>query len=364
MAPSRSPSNLFLPSLLKALAVPSALSRELLLAARPLDLYMPAVTHLGPTKSTVAPVVAQGLLQCLSQGFLFAQAGAYAESCDPDSVRMKLSVTLLMALSLAQTMLEIVKLWLVAVLEEPWTIFSLFWLEPFLNGLICTCAQLFLIRSCWKATRRSRVVLYGLCLLVSSTFVSNIYLVIVSAIVLQDNSSKYITVIKTSPAFSYWMYGNLALNVAISGTLYTQRFFSKLGADDNDVILARFFQFTWETASLPTICMMVAVGIFQASKQEASKDYDLALLFACITGKLYCHGLLREFNLNLRSRLREDSQTTTITREKSRNTRTKHNGWKTRSSTYINLSHSSISDSLSTTQRTETTNLSPPLAHS
>lgn len=52
--------------------------------------------------------------------------------------------------------------------------------------------------------------------------------------------------------------------------------------------------------------------------QEKSKDYDIVLLFACITGKLYCHGLLRD--LNASSRLGEAPQTSSLVRKKSRDT--------------------------------------------
>ncbi|KJA29917.1 hypothetical protein HYPSUDRAFT_246239 [Hypholoma sublateritium FD-334 SS-4] len=56
---------------------------------------------------------------------------------------------------------------------------------------------------------------------------------------------------------------------------------------------------TWESASLPTLCMLVSVGLYHAQPRI---DDHLVLFFVLLTGKFYTFGMLR--TLNSRKRLR------------------------------------------------------------
>ena len=93
---------------------------------------------------------------------------------------------------------------------------------------------------------------------------------------------------------------------------------SRIGIGHSDKVLWRISTITWESALLPAVSTLAAIGLYHADAVSLrssvmlppmievgyqTKDNQLVVLFFVLTGKLYTVGLLR--TLNTRIKLRE-----------------------------------------------------------
>ena len=110
----------------------------------------------------------------------------------------------------------------------------------------------------------------------------------------------------------------------------TSLWHSRTGFKEVDKTVLRIIHITWASAILPTICMVIAVGLYHAapvrinnftlnaglvvswlSTDQRMGDH-LVLFFVLMTGKFYTFGMLR--TLNSREKLRRRMQSRTLGR--------------------------------------------------
>ncbi|KDQ64376.1 hypothetical protein JAAARDRAFT_201722 [Jaapia argillacea MUCL 33604] len=260
-----------------------------------------------PTASSAGPILLGAVLQSFCQGVVMLQTVKYWEMYPEDTIRMKLFVTFIAFLSLFQTILEIYKLWLTALIQQPWSQNPLKWTDVLINGMVVFLCQLYLIRKCWKATNRRYFISIPLTSISATIFVADVFLAVQVGKVMGANdplrnNSKLVP--SSVFAFSYWIFGSLVLNSVVTVIMVTFLWRSKTGVSYLDKVLRHIISITWESAALPFVSMLVAACIYHA-RSRVSENYHLVLLFVLMTGKLYNIGLMRTLNArqDLRSRM-------------------------------------------------------------
>ncbi|KAI0053735.1 hypothetical protein FA95DRAFT_481768 [Auriscalpium vulgare] len=254
---------------------------------------------------TTGPILTEGLLQALCQGVVFAQAVKYWESPLDDTRRMKAYVTLLVFLSLLQTSVTVYKLTLVLVLKREWSTSPLNWADLFLNGLICSTCEVFLIRRCWKLTGKMLWVLVVLAFVWITAFVANVHLAAeigsgAKSEIANNDPLKTNRFFPTVFSFNYWIVSSVVLDVTITTILTVWLWKSKTGYNYLDKALKHIIGITWESAAIPFVSMVIAVTLYQS---QFSRGGHLVMLFILMTGKFYILGIFR--TLNSRGKLRE-----------------------------------------------------------
>ncbi|TFY74411.1 hypothetical protein EWM64_g9601 [Hericium alpestre] len=250
---------------------------------------MADIQALEPDVLTEAPLLLGGFIQAVLQGVIFAQAMKYWGSPLDDTRRMKAYVVVLVLLSALQTSLIVYKQWIVLVMHKRWSSSPLNWSQLFVNGLLCSVCETFLIRRCWKATKRNTWVLVFLVLIGLIVFGANLYLAIgigqVSKYEVPNNdpldSDWYFP---TAFAFNLWIVGSLALDVIVTSILMVYLWQSKTGLGYLDKALKHIISITWESAALPCATMVITTGLYH-SKPPRSRH--LVLLFILLAGKFY-----------------------------------------------------------------------------
>ncbi|KAF8238755.1 hypothetical protein L208DRAFT_1354514 [Tricholoma matsutake] len=252
-------------------------------------------------------ILLSGFLQFFLLGIVEMQAIAYWADYRDDSRRKRMFIATVMFFCLLQTMLEGYKVWRTTIFQKRWTTSAIQWLDLFLNGLLSFLCEGFYVRRCWKMTNRSPWVLFPLSGLLLTIIVANIYLAIAMAVAFHSLGGAVTTLTasksilkSTVAAFSYWIFGSLALDLAVTSISVVCLWRSKTGVVELDLTLKCIIRITVESAVLPCTCMIVAVGLYHASPHM--KDH-LVLFFVLLTGKLYAIGML--YTLNSRVMLRE-----------------------------------------------------------
>ncbi|KAH9927246.1 uncharacterized protein B0H18DRAFT_875712 [Fomitopsis serialis] len=259
-------------------------------------------TDVGPPDTgTSGPILFQTLLQYLLQGA--TQAG------QNDSVALRIYVVALELLSILQTTLETYKVWHEVIDHRHWYMSPLHWSEFLLNGLICTCCEAFLLRRCWKITGQNSLILLPLAALSFVMLVANVYLAVRIAKVI-DIATGYADPLKAGHwAFPLWVFSSLVLSLGLTCILSWYLYRSKTGIRQTDQLVQTIINATWETALLPTICMVIAAAFYcskevSLSMAQLTRVRHLDLFFILLTAKLYTLGILRTLNLRIRFRER------------------------------------------------------------
>ncbi|KAF9534774.1 hypothetical protein CPB83DRAFT_214292 [Crepidotus variabilis] len=213
-----------------------------------------------------------------------------------------------------QTMLEDYKGWRMLVQGKPWSTSPIEWSDLFLNGCICWLCESFYIRRCWKMMDQRIWILVPLLSLSMITMVANLYLAIAMGIAFKALSKEgtltddtlttgHFLLPSTIVAFSFWIFGSLVLEVSVTGLLLVGLWRHKTGEEEVDKTILNVMNISWESAILPSFCMVIAVGLYHA---KPVLDDHLVLFFVLLTGKFYTFGMLR--TLNSRSKLRLEIQ--------------------------------------------------------
>ncbi|KAF7975120.1 hypothetical protein HWV62_10413 [Athelia sp. TMB] len=208
------------------------------------------------------PVLMTGILQSLLQGAICAQTVRYSEvGYDSDSPLLRAFVGLVVLLSVFETALEDYKMWAVLIHREIWEQQSVFWFEPFLNGLIVSLCSAYLIRRCWKVTGKKTWVL-------------------------------------------------VALGIVALGLMAANAFMEQLrptGQKSSDRVLFKLAFIAWETALVPAVSMLAAIILYSSSANKNGKINQYPYFLFVMTGKLYTVEFLR--SLNVRTKLLAQMQT-------------------------------------------------------
>ncbi|KAH7105693.1 hypothetical protein BKA62DRAFT_400528 [Auriculariales sp. MPI-PUGE-AT-0066] len=259
-----------------------------------------AYVHLQP----VNEVWTLALAQVFCQGILFSQASTYCRQRKAvnDSKLHASFVLFCVALNGLQTALLVYKSWRVVAERERWIMDPLRTGELILNGICTTAVQAFFVRRCWKISR-SRMLVLLLCATMLMVLGANIYLTIV---VLSDLAFQFMEkasqntqyanalVNRVSIAFGIYMGGSAGLDILITVTLLLFLWRSRTGVRKLDyTTILSIGQMTWETLALPMVAAVLACVLYFTG------HLDYVLLFSGMTGKLYCHGLLRTLNARL-----------------------------------------------------------------
>ncbi|CCM00671.1 uncharacterized protein FIBRA_02710 [Fibroporia radiculosa] len=223
-----------------------------------------SITSLGaPDEAIQGPILVQGLVQYLFQGrqmsprprstqeginshkgVILSQGMKFWARCADDPWGLKLYVTGLIFSSIVQTALETYKVWLEVIIRRHW------------------------------AVRIGEII--GAHTGYRDPLTASIW------------------------AFPLWVFGSLVLALSLTTLLSVFLWNARTGLDYLDKTLKGLMALTWETAALPTICMILASCLY---RREFSGARHLDLFFILLTGKLYTLGILR--TLNSRTRFRE-----------------------------------------------------------
>ncbi|KAI9056501.1 hypothetical protein FKP32DRAFT_1682437 [Trametes sanguinea] len=284
-----------------------------------------------PPKETTGPILIQSFMQYLCQGVIISQGVKFYHRWEDDPVALRVYVVLLLFFSLLQTVLESYKTWVEVINGLHWWTSRLHWTEFFFNALICGLCEAFLIRRCYRITQRSLVVLILLSgLLVTTTIASIILTVRISDVVgpFLDNGNADPLHASTF-AYPLWVYGTLVMALSLTSILSVSLWRTRTGLRHLDRTLNHIIFITFESAALPTACMLFSAAIFSvreygpegapipdpaaASAQLMSKrSLHLDLFFAILTGKVYTLGILR--TLNSRTQFRAGLHTSNLGR--------------------------------------------------
>ncbi|KAH9833739.1 uncharacterized protein C8Q71DRAFT_172399 [Rhodofomes roseus] len=233
-----------------------------------------------PDTGTSGPILFQALLQYLLQGVVLSQGIKFSGSQEDhnDCIAMRIYVVALILLSILQTSLETYKVWHEVIDRRHWYLSPLHWSEFLLNGIICTWSTLVLV-----------------------TLVANVILAVRIETTIGADSGYADPLRAGHWCFPLWVFGSLLLSLGLTGILSWCLYKSRTGVSQTDKVVQTIINATWETASLPTACAIIAAA-FYCSK-ELTKVRHLDLFFILLTAKLYTLGILR--TLNLRARFRE-----------------------------------------------------------
>ncbi|KAF9568998.1 hypothetical protein CPC08DRAFT_284333 [Agrocybe pediades] len=263
-----------------------------------------------PSESLPGPILLDGLIQSFLLGTIVNQAFKYLMDYRDDSKKKRVFVIAVITLSFLQTMLEDYKAWRTLILHRKWSTSQIEWSDLFLNGCICWLCEGFYIKRSYKMMGRSKWVLVPLAVLSMIIMAANFYLAVAMGIAFRtlegtDDTladSRFILP-STIVAFSLWIFGSLVLEMTVTILLMLSLWRSRTGLREADKTVVKVIHITWESAVLPSICMVVAVGLYHAAPRIGD---HLVLFFVLLTGKFYTFGMLR--TLNSRQNLRLSMQ--------------------------------------------------------
>ncbi|KAI0797003.1 hypothetical protein C8Q75DRAFT_221125 [Abortiporus biennis] len=251
---------------------------------------------------TTGLIVLQAFFEYLCQGVIFTQAVKFFKRSEEDTIYLRTYVIVLVLLGCLETAISSYKVWVVAVFQRHWWTSNLYNTNFFINALICTTCEVYLIRRCWKMTKKNIWVLAILSALAIIALIGNISLEVEARMSL-GMPPQYLDPLRTGCwSFPVWVYASLALEIALTTTLSVALWRSKTGYSYLDKALRNIIGITWESAALPCMCMIVAATLyFVGEKSYNARHWDL--FFVLCTAKFYMIGLLR--TLNSRVKLRE-----------------------------------------------------------
>ncbi|KAJ8469210.1 hypothetical protein ONZ51_g9147 [Trametes cubensis] len=135
----------------------------------------------------------------------------------------------------------------------------------------------------------------------------------------------------SSFAYPIWVYGTLAMALSLTSILSVSLWRTRTGLRHLDRTLTHIIFITFESAALPTACMLASAIVFSiratcaaraaASEADFNRDTEAAMLaqtlhldlfFAILTGKVYTLGILR--TLNSRTQFRAGMHTSHLGR--------------------------------------------------
>ncbi|KAF8974163.1 hypothetical protein BDZ97DRAFT_355 [Flammula alnicola] len=263
-----------------------------------------------PAEDLPGAILLDGLLQSFLLGTIVNQAFKYLMDYRDDSWRKRLFVVAVIILSILQTILEDYKVWRTLIHHQKWSTSRIEWSDLFLNGCICWLCEGFYIRRCWKMMDRNIWVLAPLSVLSMVIMAANLYLAIAMGVAFRSLegtddtlTASHFLLPSTIVAFSFWIFGSLVLEVTVTTILMISLWHSRTGFKEIDKTVVKVIHMTWESAILPSFCMVIAVGLYHARPRM---DDHLVLFFVLLTGKFYTFGMLR--TLNSRTKLRQRMQ--------------------------------------------------------
>ncbi|KAI0772112.1 hypothetical protein BD413DRAFT_475321 [Trametes elegans] len=296
-----------------------------------------------PNVSAAGPILIQGFLQYFFQGEgLVGDSAKFYHRWEDDPVSLRVYVVVLLLSSLVQTVLESYKTWVETIMGLHWWSNRLHCTEFLLNALICTLCEIFLIRRCYRITQRNVIVLYGLMALLVTTLVASIYLTVrISQVKGTRLDHGYADPLHSSNfAYPLWVFGTLATALILTFILSASLWRNRTGLPHLDRTLNHIIFITFESAALPTACMLasaITYSIRDAAHNPSSHPslapassplaappgssdaaprhghtFHLDLFFAILTGKVYTLGLLR--TLNSRTQFRAGLHTSRLGR--------------------------------------------------
>ncbi|KAI0677355.1 hypothetical protein C8Q78DRAFT_1074062 [Trametes maxima] len=290
-----------------------------------------------PNKSTAGPILVQAFLQYLCQGVIISQGAKFYQRWEDDPVTLRVYVVTLLLSSLLQTVLESYKTWIETIDGQHWWTSRLHCTEFLCNALICAVCEAFLIRRCYRITQRSIVVLIFMGLLLLLTVVATVILTVRIAQVIgpcRDNG--YGDPLHASMfAYPLWVYATLVMALSLTTILSVSLWRNRTGLQHLDRTLTHIIFITFESAALPTACMVISAIVYcvrdaegepispfplppssatapHAHAHEMAPSLHLDLFFAILTGKVYTLGILR--TLNARAQFRAGLHTSRLGR--------------------------------------------------
>ncbi|EIW61689.1 uncharacterized protein TRAVEDRAFT_103202, partial [Trametes versicolor FP-101664 SS1] len=275
-----------------------------------------------PDKDTAGPILIQGFLQYLCQGTLSAASAKFYHRWQDDPVALRVYVVVLLFCSLIQTVLESYKTWVETIVGVHWWTSRLHCTEFLCNALICIICEAFLIRRCYRITQRNMFVLIYLASLLIISLVASICLTIRIAQVIGPLSQNGMADPLHASMYAYplWVYVTLVMALSLTIILSVSLWRTRTGLRHLDRTLRHIIFITFESAVLPTACMLVSAVIYSIRDAQASSaasaslshTLHLDLFFAILTGKVYTLGLLR--TLNSRTQFRAGMHTSNLGR--------------------------------------------------
>ncbi|KAI0638369.1 hypothetical protein C8Q77DRAFT_1154025 [Trametes polyzona] len=309
-----------------------------------------------PDKYTAGPILIQGFLQYLCQGVIISQGAKFYHRWKDDPVALRVYVIVLLVFSLLQTMLESYKTWVETIDGRHWWTSRLHSTEFFCNAIICSLCEAFLVRRCYRITQRNVFVLIYLCTLLLVAMIATIWLTVRIAQVIGPASQGGHADPLHASMFAYplWVYVTLAMAFSLTVILSVSLWRTRTGLRHLDRTLNHIIFITFESAALPTVCMLASAIAYSIRDAEASlfspssslsssphhtsassstssnaaataltltaralgargaQTLHLDLFFAILTGKVYTLGLLR--TLNARTQFRAGMHTSHLGR--------------------------------------------------
>ncbi|PPQ65584.1 hypothetical protein CVT26_000533 [Gymnopilus dilepis] len=300
-----------------------------------------------PAENLPGPILLDGFFQSFLLGTIVNQAFKYILDYRDDSWKKRTFVISVITLCFLQTMLEDYKVWRTLILHRRWSTSLIEWSDLFLNGTICWLCEGFYIRRCWKMMGKRIWMLLPLSVLSILIMAANLYLAVAMGIafrtlegtddtlteshfllpsvcsnnttpwrltitpnsVLEDNFCFFFLDFRVFGYFTPTIRSSNTpelIHLSVLETLVTvllsiSLWRSKTGLREVDKTIIKVIHITWESAILPSICMVIAVGLYHAKPRV---DDHLVLFFVLLTGKFYTFGMLR--TLNSRQKLRRE----------------------------------------------------------
>ncbi|KAK0468424.1 uncharacterized protein EV420DRAFT_1504367 [Desarmillaria tabescens] len=239
---------------------------------------------ISPYTADPGSILVNVVLQAFLIGVIMTQSGRYMYDYKDDTWKQRAFVAFLNILTLLQTILEIVRAWIVFIDGEAWLKHPLlFFMISLINGFIIISCESFFVRRCWKMTDRSPWVVDWLV-----------------------GYHLYEMSLSLSIAFTCCIIGCLVIDTTVAGIMTMQLLQSKIGVPAADGVVQTVIYVAWESAILPQLSMLAAVIIFHSHarsfiSREANR-LNILHLFVNTAGKLYVYMLL--WTLNYRDELR------------------------------------------------------------
>ncbi|KAI0650549.1 hypothetical protein C8Q79DRAFT_392117 [Trametes meyenii] len=283
-----------------------------------------------PNKNVAGPILVQAFLQYLCQGVIISQSTKFYQRWEDDPVALRVYVVILLLFSLLQTVLESYKTWIETIDGQHWWTSRLHCTEFLCNALICALCEAFLIRRCYRITQRSIAVLIFMGLLLLTTVVATVVLTIrIAQVIGPRRDNGYGDPLHASMfAYPLWVYSTLVMALSLTTILSVSLWRNRTGLQHLDRTLTHIIFITFESAALPTACMVLSAIIYCVRDATGAPSFPspsplstststagsgaaaaphpphvhmapslhLDLFFAILTGKVYTLGILRTLN--------------------------------------------------------------------
>ncbi|KAI0832615.1 hypothetical protein BC628DRAFT_333221 [Trametes gibbosa] len=261
-----------------------------------------------PDRYAAGPILVQTFLQYLCQGVIISQSAKFYHRWQNDPVALR-----------------VYKTWVETIDGKHWWTSPLHSTEFILNAFICSLCEAFLIRRCYRITQQNIYVFVYLCTLLLTSLTASIYLTVRIAKVIGPSSQHgYADPLHASMfAYPLWVYVTLVMALSLTIILSVSLWRTRTGLRHLDHTLNHIIFITFESAALPTACMLASAVVYSVRDAEAAASpaspvpssptsspartvaprhgpaaamSHLDLFFVILTGKVYTLGLLRTLN--------------------------------------------------------------------